>query len=140
RLRKDLYYRLSVVPLHVPPLRERREDIPLLAEHFLNHYWRRHRDPRIPVPRFSEEAIRSLQSRWWSGNVRELQNVIEHAVVLLEPGVTIQPEDIPYLEEPELPSATPIPLSSPGIVDLRRLQEKSYHAAREELTAQFENY
>ena len=84
--------------------------------------------------------MRSLQSRWWSGNVRELQNVIEHAVVLLEPGITVLPEHIPYLEEPELPGSATIPLSSRGIVDLRRLQEKSYHAAREELTTQFEKY
>ncbi len=139
-LRKDLFYRLNVVPLPVPPLRERREDIPVLAEHFLRHYWKRHRDPRSPMPRLSDEAKRSLQSRWWSGNVRELQNVMEHAVVVLEPGTTVRPENIPYLEDPELPSGSAEPLSGPGMVDLRRLQEKSYHAAREEVTTEFERF
>jgi len=140
QLRKDLFYRLSVVPLAVPPLRERREDIPLLAEHFLRHYWKRHRDARSPIPVLGEEAKRNLQSRWWSGNVRELQNVIEHAVVLLEPGITIQPENIPYLDEPDQISLSGSPLYGSGVIDLRRLEEKSYHAAREELTAEFERH
>src|SRR5690606_30821601 len=115
-LRKDLFYRLNVVPLPVPPLRERSEDIPLLAEHFLRHYWKRHRDPKSPLPRFGEDAKRSLQSRWWSGNVRELQNVIEHAVVLMEPGTTILPEHIPYLDEPERSAPAAEPSAAPGTV------------------------
>jgi DNA-binding NtrC family response regulator len=139
-LRKDLFYRLNVVPLPVPPLRERREDIPLLAEHFLRHYWKRHRDGKSPIPRLSDEAKQSLQSRWWSGNVRELQNVIEHAVVLLDPGTTIGSEDIPYLEESEPSAGSLEPIAGPGMVDLRRLQEKSYHAAREEVTTEFERF
>ncbi|MGH7461691.1 MAG: sigma-54-dependent transcriptional regulator, partial [Longimicrobiales bacterium] len=81
-LRKDLYYRLSVVPIRIPALRERIEDIPVLAEHFLSTYWKRHRDRGMPVPYFSKTALRELQQREWRGNVRELQNVIEHAVVL----------------------------------------------------------
>lgn len=146
RLRKDLFYRLSVVPLPVPPLRERREDIPLLAEHFLRHYWKRHRDPKSPMPVLTDEAKRSLQSRWWSGNVRELQNVIEHAVVMLEPGTTITPDHIQYLDDPwpesEPDSSTRAiePAVAPGMIDLRRLEDKSYHAAREEVTTEFEQY
>lgn len=94
-LRKDLFYRLSVVPLRLPPLRERVEDISLLAEHFLAMYWKRHRERSAALPRLGPAAIQELESRDWSGNVGELQNVIEHAVVLLEPGCEIQPEDLP---------------------------------------------
>jgi DNA-binding NtrC family response regulator len=98
-LREDLYYRLRVVPIHVPALRERYQDIPVLAEYFLRRYWRRHRDEKTPAPRFSDAAMKSLQMRSWRGNVRELQNVIEHAVILLQPNAEIQPEDLPMLEE-----------------------------------------
>src|SRR5690606_17910131 len=73
-LRKDLYYRLSVVPLHVPPLRDRPEDVPVLADHFFREYWKKHREPGAPLPDLTDDAIRSLQSRSWHGNVRELQN------------------------------------------------------------------
>src|SRR2546423_5563522 len=96
-LREDLYYRLRVVPIHVPALRERPSDIPLLADFFLARYWTRHRGASLPLPKYSEAAVRALRSRPWKGNVRELQNVIEHMVVLLEPGSEITPEDIPSL-------------------------------------------
>ncbi|HXO84409.1 MAG TPA: sigma-54 dependent transcriptional regulator, partial [Gemmatimonadales bacterium] len=96
-LREDLYYRLRVVPIHVPPLRERPSDIPLLAEFFLSRYWARHRGTTTPLPRFSEAAVRALRARPWRGNVRELQNVVEHMVVLLDAGAEIMPEDIPAL-------------------------------------------
>src|SRR5216110_1084232 len=97
-LREDLYYRLRVVPIHVPSLRERPDDVPLLANHFLAHYWGRHRDPTTPVPKLSKGALWALGAHAWPGNVRELQNVIEHAVVLLEPGAEVRPEDIPFIE------------------------------------------
>src|SRR3989442_1181689 len=77
QLREDLYYRLRVVPIHVPPLRDRPDDIALLANHFLAYYWHRHRDSEA-LPRLSETGIRELRSRPWKGNVRELQNVVEH--------------------------------------------------------------
>src|SRR5437763_1554002 len=85
-LREDLYYRLRVVPIHVPALRERVDDIPLLAEHFLQYYWKRHREGEDPVAHLSKSAIWALRAHSWPGNVRELQNVIEHAVVPLVPG------------------------------------------------------
>src|SRR5690349_24373224 len=78
QLREDLYYRLRVVPIHVPPLRERPEDVPLLADYFLSTYWVRHRRKGAPFPRLTDAALRTLCGYPWRGNVRELQNVIEH--------------------------------------------------------------
>jgi DNA-binding NtrC family response regulator len=85
--REDLYYRLNVVNLYLPELRERREDIPLLIDHFLQRYAAaNHQEPR----RFSPEALRLLLSYAWPGNVRELQNAVEHALTIgIEPELTI---------------------------------------------------
>ncbi|HET8644321.1 MAG TPA: sigma-54 dependent transcriptional regulator, partial [Vicinamibacteria bacterium] len=79
RFREDLFYRLNVIPLHLPPLRQRREDIPLLAEHFLERFAS---VMGKPVKRISEEAMQRLLAYAWPGNVRELENVIERAVAL----------------------------------------------------------
>jgi DNA-binding NtrC family response regulator len=84
--REDLYYRLNVLTLHVPPLRERREDIPFLIEHFT------HRGSASEL-RFSPEAIRALQSHAYPGNVRELQNLVERLSILY-PGETIDAERV----------------------------------------------
>ncbi|HYK81873.1 MAG TPA: sigma-54 dependent transcriptional regulator [Gemmatimonadales bacterium] len=128
-LREDLYYRLRVVPIPVPPLRERVDDIPLLAEHFLAYYWSRHRDG--PQPRLSKAAIWALRAHSWPGNVRELQNVIEHAVVLLEPGADVQPEHIPFISDhgadPEL-----------GTLAEDVDPNESYYEARDRLLAKFD--
>jgi DNA-binding NtrC family response regulator len=129
-LREDLYYRLRVVPLPVPSLRERVADIPLLANHFLETYWPRHRDPQSERPRFTDAAIQSLQSRPWRGNVRELQNVIEHAVVLLQPGGEIYPEDLPVLdEEAGEAGAEPSDVFN---------ENDSYYGARDRIVSRFE--
>jgi DNA-binding NtrC family response regulator len=79
RFRNDLYYRLNVFPIAVPPLRERREDIPKLAVHFLNLMAREH---NLDVPDLSSEALRKLESYSWPGNVRELASVIERSMIL----------------------------------------------------------
>jgi len=79
RLREDLYYRISGVCLRLPPLRQRREDIPLLIEHFLEKYAR---GLRRPVPRLSDETLHLFQDYSWPGNVRELENAAEAVVVL----------------------------------------------------------
>jgi transcriptional regulator with GAF, ATPase, and Fis domain len=79
RFRQDLYFRLSVFPLEVPPLRERREDIPTLAVHFVARIAAR---LHVPAPRLSEANVAELCRYAWPGNVRELQNVIERAVIL----------------------------------------------------------
>jgi len=93
RLREDLYYRLGVVPIHIPPLRQRPEDIPLLARYFLREYWPKHRGSARKAPDLTDAAVRELQKRPWKGNVRELQNVIEHAIVLAE-GPDIDAKDL----------------------------------------------
>jgi len=79
RFREDLYYRLNVIPINVPPLRERRDDIPDLVRHFLGLYANRNHPPVI-----SSEAWRTLESYEWPGNIRELENVVHRAVALME--------------------------------------------------------
>jgi DNA-binding NtrC family response regulator len=82
RFREDLYYRLAVVVVDVPPLRERRSDIPALAETFLAEAAKAH--GLDPAPRFSAEALRFLATQDWPGNVRQLKNLVERAAILLE--------------------------------------------------------
>ena len=79
RFREDLYYRLNVVPVKLPPLRERREDIPELVSHFLARFAA---ERRLPAPRISEEAMAALQAHDWPGNVRQLRNIIERTLIL----------------------------------------------------------
>lgn len=131
-LREDLYYRLRVVPIPLPSLAERQQDIPLLASHFLRYYWARHRDPGLPIPALSDSAIGALCTHTWRGNVRELQNVIEHAVVLAEPGAVIEPVHLPFVED----GGPPIP---EGVRPFDGyLHKESYHAARQRVIADFE--
>lgn len=105
RFRHDLYYRLNVYPIHLPPLRERLEDIPLLADHFL-----RRLGLGDPAARLPEATLRYLQSRPWPGNVRELRNALEHAAIEARNG-PILPEHFP----------PPLSLGSPASV-AQRLQ------------------
>ncbi|MFQ5605017.1 MAG: sigma-54-dependent transcriptional regulator [bacterium] len=90
-LREDLYYRLNVISIHLPPLRERREDIPILCKHFIEKYIKL--SPKN-IKGFSEEALRYLENYNWPGNVRELENVIERAITLAATD-WIQPVDLP---------------------------------------------
>jgi two-component system, NtrC family, response regulator HupR/HoxA len=91
RFRKDLYYRLSVFPIRLPPLRDRAEDIPALAEHFLRVYRER---ARRAIPTISPEAMRCLRAYPFPGNVRELENEIERAVALADDGRPLGPEHL----------------------------------------------
>ena len=86
-----MYYRLSVIPIHVPALRERREDIPLLARHFLERF---RKEMEKPIHGISPEAMSLLESYDWPGNVRELENTIERAVAL-ESGSEISARVLP---------------------------------------------
>lgn len=100
QFREDLYYRLKVVEINIPPLRERREDIPILAEHFLDKFNKKF---NMRVEAVSEEAMRLLMSYRWPGNVRELEHAIEHACVL-GGKPAISPDDLPGdLKSPALP-------------------------------------
>ena len=89
--RQDLYFRLNVVPIHVPPLRERLEDVPFLSEEFMKRFGRKH---GVHVKGFSDEAMRALKTHNWPGNVRELQNVIERAVILSGDNGILEPEHL----------------------------------------------
>ncbi|MBI5582423.1 MAG: sigma 54-interacting transcriptional regulator [Deltaproteobacteria bacterium] len=91
RFREDLYYRLNVIPLNLPPLRERPNDIPLLARRFLRHF---SEEQNKSVQDFSPEALRLMLTYPWPGNVRELENSVEHAVVLAK-GTRIEALDLP---------------------------------------------
>jgi DNA-binding NtrC family response regulator len=99
--REDLYYRLNVINIHMPPLRERREDIPLLIEHFLSR--RRHRDGDTPA-RIAYKALDLLVDYDWPGNVRQLENTIERATVLSQDGlITLNHVSLPTNEREQLP-------------------------------------
>ena len=91
RFREDLFYRINVIPIALPPLRERREDIPLLAEHFLLKYAEQ---MEKSISTIAHPAMDLLTKHEWPGNIRELENVIERAVAL-EPSPSIQPESLP---------------------------------------------
>ena len=134
KLRRDLYYRLRVVPIHIPPLRERPEDIPVLAEHFLKEFWLQHRGENEETPRLTEQAIDALLDCPWRGNVRELRNVMEHSVVLLQPGVEVEADQIPFIDRTEGGH------SGPGGGQLLREvpMNQDYHSAREQVLAEFE--
>ncbi|MFO0574767.1 MAG: sigma-54 dependent transcriptional regulator [Polyangia bacterium] len=113
RFREDLFFRINVVTIRLPPLRERRDDIPLLVEHFLGKYARREGRPEVGV---ADEAMELLTRYGWPGNVRELENVVERALALSKSGV-ILPADLPA----ELRSGEqrPQPLSPHSLVDDR---------------------
>jgi transcriptional regulator with GAF, ATPase, and Fis domain len=91
RFRQDLYYRLMVFPIKLPPLRDRREDLPALAAHFLKRYAEEY---RVELPGFSQDALDALASYNWPGNIRELENEIQRLVIQAEPGHWIEVTDL----------------------------------------------
>ncbi len=132
-LRHDLYYRLRVVPINLPPLRERREDIPPLVRAFVRRYWSQHELPGDAPPEISDAALERLVEHRWPGNVRELENLIEQVVVMSEPGEEIGADDLELLGDgPALRTETAGGFDS-GL-DLTR----EYHDLKDELLARFE--
>jgi DNA-binding NtrC family response regulator len=99
--RQDLFFRLNVVPIHVPPLREHREDVAFLANHFMQRFARKH---GVRVKGLSDDCLQALDRHDWPGNVRELQNVIERAVILCGDSAMLEPEHF-YLPPPARPVA-----------------------------------
>ena len=132
KLRRDLHYRLRVFPIQIPPLRERLEDIPVLAQHYLNMFWETHRKKDMPRPVLSEAAIRELQKRPWLGNVRELRNVMEHTVVILPlDSETVEPNVLPFVDMHDLEEGSEL---RAGTYPLH----EDYHSARELVLRDFE--
>src|SRR5438132_1791319 len=105
RFREDLYYRLNVVPVHLPPLRERRDDIPLLVEHFRQKYNAR---LKKNVEKIEDDALAALAAYSWPGNIRELENVLERTILFAET-TTIRAADLP----PSLRTAQPAAAAAP---------------------------
>ncbi|MBX7079144.1 MAG: sigma-54 dependent transcriptional regulator [Nannocystaceae bacterium] len=106
--REDLFYRINVIPIRIPPLRDRIEDVPLLAEHFLRVYATKHGKG---VGQFADEALHTMGNYGWPGNVRELENAVERAVVLCK-GSRIGVEDLPpELRDPQAPNGRQITFS-----------------------------
>ncbi|MFN3533694.1 MAG: sigma-54 interaction domain-containing protein, partial [Candidatus Brocadia sp.] len=117
RFREDLYYRIHVVTIHLPPLRERREDIPLLVNHFIKKYAAQQ---RVAINSISQEALHLLLAYNWPGNIRELENAIEYAVTFCTSDIIV-PENLPKnLTDGETPSGIfPIELSTIESIDLQ---------------------
>ncbi|MEJ5347485.1 MAG: sigma-54 dependent transcriptional regulator [Desulfosoma sp.] len=119
RFRKDLYYRLNVIPLKIPPLRERLDDIPVLVEYFLQKFQKRHGVSTITT---SPQALKKLQEYPWPGNVRELENVLQRAVLLADKPV-LEPEDLEF-DPVEVDHDVSLPLMSLEEME-RRMIEKA---------------
>ena len=125
RFREDLYYRLNVVPIKVPPLRERRDDIPLLVEHFAAQLAR----DGVGGRKFQADALRALSSRDWPGNVRELRNAVER-LLILAPGDSISAGDVASLVggAPEAPLVSL--LQAPTFESFKQEAERAYLVAK----------
>ncbi|HEC31401.1 MAG TPA: sigma-54-dependent Fis family transcriptional regulator, partial [Deltaproteobacteria bacterium] len=124
RFREDLFYRLNVIPIKVPPLRERLEDIPLLVEDFLDELAR---ESGLGRKKITEDAISILQQYHWPGNVRELRNLIER-LVILTPGETIDKQQLLRLFDAEIPDSNK---KLSNIYELENLREARAYFERE---------
>jgi transcriptional regulator with GAF, ATPase, and Fis domain len=127
RFRSDLYYRLNVFPISVPPLRERKEDIPLLAEHFLKVYSTKTGRPTQPIP---NEEVEKLLQYDWPGNIRELENIIERGAILSSGPTFCVPQlsgTAPSKAPPPAPASSEVP--SPEIVPLEENERRHILAA-----------
>jgi transcriptional regulator with PAS, ATPase and Fis domain len=124
QFREDLYYRLNVIPVHIPPLRDRKEDIPLLVQHFLEKFGPNVADDGAPVKggatqparpglTVSQEGMRRLMSYHWPGNVRQLENAIERAVAFSAGRTHIDVADLPAEVQAAPEAAVPASLALP---------------------------
>jgi DNA-binding NtrC family response regulator len=123
--RQDLLYRINTVEVHLPPLRERPEDAPLLAEHFLRRYAQKYGRSHL---RLTGAAMDALQAYPWPGNVRELQHAVERAVVLAE-GEALGPSDFALSASPGAPATVPVLSAEPATLDLERIEREAIRRA-----------
>jgi DNA-binding NtrC family response regulator len=131
--RKDLYYRLNVIPIQLPPLRERGDDVLLLARHFLRRYEERTKRGSMVL---SDETTERLLAHSWPGNVRELAHAIEHAVVLA-PSNVITPADLPLEVRSSTAHGTSATLEATSLVRAHSLHTVPYLEAKQRMLAQF---
>jgi two-component system, NtrC family, response regulator AtoC len=124
--REDLYYRLNVVPIYLPPLRERKDDIPLLLTHFLKFYAK---ENGVPVPQLDTSAIHVLQDYRWPGNIRELRNFAENTVVLHRGGVITE-----YDLDNRFRAGSPVNVAVEGVQSNLSVEENEKHLLRKALT------
>jgi len=122
--REDLYYRLNVVAIDIPPLRDHKEDIPALANFFLERYAR---ESARPLTSISPDAVKRLMEYHWPGNIRELQNIIERGVTL-STGTTLTPADI-YLDDPAKRPASGSPHVLPPGMTLEQWEDETIREA-----------
>jgi len=132
--REDLYFRLNVIPLTVPPLRERREDVPLLARHFIDELAGEY--GKAPH-RMTEEALAAMSSYGWPGNVRELRNIIERLVIMV-PRDRIERADLPPELRGSAPAARPSQASDGKDAELEALAACTASPSLKEGRARFE--
>ena len=136
RFREDLYYRLNVVPVSLPPLTDRREDIPALVQHFLAHYAS---ERRVPTPEIAPDAMVALQSYDWPGNVRQLRNLIERTIILA-PGDRIGHIELDLLPAEVLGDKAEIAGSGGGAIMGAPLREARESFEREYLRVQIRRF
>jgi DNA-binding NtrC family response regulator len=120
--REDLFHRLNVIPINIPPLKERQEDIPILVENFAADITTKHKKPSV---KFDEEAIKFLQSQKWSGNVRELRNLIERIIILIDKR-EITKKDIEFLFPGEKSSIKDILSGSNSFQEFKEKAERAF--------------
>jgi two-component system nitrogen regulation response regulator NtrX len=127
RFREDLYFRLNVVPIHVPPLRDRRDDIPMLVRHFTE---RAIEEQRLPPRRLSPEAVERLAKMQWPGNIRELKNTVERLLILSH-GSEVGPREVGRLAgEPQESGLTAELMRADSFADFKDRAEKAYILAK----------
>jgi DNA-binding NtrC family response regulator len=125
KVREDIYYRLNVIPIFVPPLRERKDDISLLASHFLQKFGH---ERGKEVTSFSPEVMEIFLGHSWPGNVRELENVIDHAIIIAKQD-KILPKDLPqsFLQRPLPPQESTTLQDYEKNLILKTLQENRWN-------------
>jgi len=120
--REDLYHRLNVIPINIPPLKDRKEDIPILVEHFVREITARHKKPPV---KFQDDAVKLLQENNWSGNVRELKNIVERIIIIVDKR-EVSRKDIEPLFKPGKESVDDIIEASNSFQEFKEKAERAF--------------